>query len=287
MNQDHLNDEQMDSLMRQIFGEAEAGDLAMLDGVSASAIEQERIVLNNLRSELRGLKEVPECQISTEHLRNAILNQGSASKRTAPLMSFWKFAFPVAACAAIASWMMFGQKPISQTVQTPSSTVATNTDHTSNPSLDTTRNESAIAKDVTEETTSSDVVPPPVVNDDRESHGKRAGKTIRRPRGNSGRLASNSNVPAVSLQDIASSAVGAITIGFSGGNGGGAAMKAAPVSDNVSDSANRAMESFGSSERVSTNADSNKVVLVGGGSQFDARANSAMEVDKRDVVFGG
>lgn len=287
MNQDHLNDEQMDSLMRQIFGEAEAGDLAMLEGVSASAIEQERIVLNNLRSELRGLKEVPECQISTEHLRNAILNQGSGSKRTAPLMSFWKFAFPVAACAAIASWMMFGQKPISQTVQTPNSTVATNTDHTSNPSLDSTPNESALTKDVKEEATSNDVVTPPAVNDDRESHGKQPTKINRRPRGNSGRLASNSSVPAVNLQDIASSAVGSIAMGFGGGGGGSMMKGRTATSDNVSDSANRAIESFGSDERESTSTDSNKVVLVGGGSQFDARANSAMEVDKRDVVFGG
>ncbi|MBX3114891.1 MAG: hypothetical protein KF836_10030 [Fimbriimonadaceae bacterium] len=285
MNQDHLNDEQMDSLMRQIFGESEAGDLAMLEGVSPAALEQERIVLNNLRSELRGLKEVPECQLSTEHLRNAILNEGSGSKRTAPLTSFWKFAVPVAACAAIASWMMFGPKTMTQTGQPSSGNIAKNSDHVAQPSLDRAPSTAEISRDTQEPAVSNEEVTPPVVQDEPEPQTKQPVKSNRRPRGNSGRLASNTSTPVVNLQDLASSAVGAITMGF--GGAGNAAMKAAPSSDNVSDSANRAIESFAGSERETAPADSNKVVLVGGGSQFDARANSAMEVDKRDVVFGG
>lgn len=282
MNQDHLNDEQMDSLMRQIFGESEAGDLAMLEGISPAALEQERIVLNNLRSELRGLKEVPECQLSTEHLRNAILNQGSGSKRTAPWTSLWRFAVSVAACAAIASWMMFGSKTMTQTGQPSSGNIAKNSDHVAQPSLETAPSATEISKDTQEPAVSNQEVTPPVVQNEPERQTKQPVKSNRRPRGNSGRLASNASTPAVNLQDLASSAVGAIATGL-----GNAAMKAAPSSDNVSDSANRAIESFGGSERESTNTDSNKVVLVGGGSQFDARANSAMEVDKRDVVFGG
>jgi len=279
MNRDHLNDEQMDSLMRQVFGESEAGDLATLGGVSSEAMEQEKLVLNNLRSELRGLKDVPECQLSTEHLRNAILNQGSGSptKRVAPWASLWKFGLPVAACAAIGAWMMFGQKPLTQDVGTSGGTqIASNTEAPKG-----TLDKPAPTQQIEKEVAPIQAEPSKPVTDGVETHGMNK-KPVRRPQsGNIGRLAARTETPAIGLEALSGVATASLDSAPRGATNTSKMMPAA--SDMVSDSASRAMESLSTDDREN----SGKVVIVGGGSQVDSRASSATEVDKRDVVFGG
>ena len=278
MNRDHLNDEQMDSLMRQVFGESEAGDLATLGGVSAEAMEQEKLVLNNLRSELRGLKDVPECQLSTEHLRNAILNQGSGSptKRTAPWASLWKFGLPVAACAAIGAWVMFGPKPLTQDVGTAGGTqIALNTEAPKGTLVNP-----VPTQEIEKEVVPIQTEPSKPVTDGVETHGM-SKKPFRRPRSNVGPLAARTESPAIGLEALTGVATASLDSAPRGATNTSKMMPAA--SDMVSDSASRAMDSLSTDDRE----DSGKVVIVGGGSQVDSRASSATEVDKRDVVFGG
>jgi hypothetical protein len=59
--------------------------------------------LRALKADLAALREVPECQLTTEHLRRAILDQGvrPAAPRV-PAWSRWLWAAPVAAVAAVA-----------------------------------------------------------------------------------------------------------------------------------------------------------------------------------------
>ena len=87
-----------DLIIKAGFGELSPGDQAKLDALTPEEreqVEQVKIV----RDGLKALRDVPECQMSSERLRDAILNQGVApSRQSRP----WAFAVVAAAAILVA-----------------------------------------------------------------------------------------------------------------------------------------------------------------------------------------
>ena len=84
-----------DLIIKAGFGELSSDEQGRLEFLSPEEIEQVE-QLKKVREGLKALREVPDCQMSSERLRDAILNQGVApSRQSRP----WTFA--VVAAAAI------------------------------------------------------------------------------------------------------------------------------------------------------------------------------------------
>ncbi|MCH7905674.1 MAG: hypothetical protein IH944_14055 [Armatimonadetes bacterium] len=86
-----------DLIIKAGFGELSPGDQAKLDSLSPEEFEQVEQV-KKVREGLKALREVPECQMSSERLRDAILNQGVVpSRQSKP----WTFAIVAAAAILV------------------------------------------------------------------------------------------------------------------------------------------------------------------------------------------
>jgi hypothetical protein len=69
-----MNDRELDLLIQHVFGDAEGDEAAEAARVAARS-PQEAALWTELKSDLRRLNEVPECQMSVERLQHAILNK--------------------------------------------------------------------------------------------------------------------------------------------------------------------------------------------------------------------
>lgn len=80
---------------------------------------REFTALSNLKNDLKALRDVPECQLTTAHLRQAVLNQKPASAPK-PALKLWVYA-PFAAAAVLA--VAFLAKPTSSPAPVPNDDV--------------------------------------------------------------------------------------------------------------------------------------------------------------------
>lgn len=96
----------LDLILRTAFNDQEDGDDAMIKEWLAQdqAAQSELKNMESLKVGLKSLADVPECQLSSERLREAILTQGVKPNRPAAY-PWWKFALPAAAVAAVA-WLV-------------------------------------------------------------------------------------------------------------------------------------------------------------------------------------
>lgn len=98
-----MNQRDYDLIVRAAFGESERGEEAFVEEMlrrdpEAKALFEE---FSSLQGGLRDLDDVPACQLSTERLRQAILDQGVKPLRRAPFRAFWGVGLATAACLAL------------------------------------------------------------------------------------------------------------------------------------------------------------------------------------------
>lgn len=96
-----MNKREEDRLIEMVFGELNPNDESVLSHRVASDEELAAFASEweELRDDLKSLKDIPEMQLSSERLRDAILGQGL---RPEPAINWWNFAWvPVAACLAL------------------------------------------------------------------------------------------------------------------------------------------------------------------------------------------
>ncbi len=286
-----MNNEQMDALFRKVFGDVENGDEQLLGSLNGEAINREETILSNLKMELKNLGEVPECQLSTDRLRDAILAKGTMREPVSPFMNWWKFAVPVAACAVLVAFVMQMPKGGSPVDLAGSSSIATNVEIPS-----------AGLKPNVEP---NDVVVPPV----NEQVNPSADKEEIAPLANSelSKKASQNKVNKNSQrnsskprQQFASRDTSEKPQALVSNAGDIASMALADTkpksSSSVADLAAGALKGFGkrnAAPAARTGAASKpedsspKVVIVAAGTDPNTRASNATEVDKKNVVFGG
>gem|GEM_PF-5977920 len=89
----------IDQLIETAF-ERNSSDVDLIRKTLGGADLAEFDSLLNLKSDLKGLRDVPDCQLTVDHLRRAVLNQKPAQSSKSWLR-FWVFA-PVATAAALA-----------------------------------------------------------------------------------------------------------------------------------------------------------------------------------------
>ncbi len=119
-----MTNKDFDALIRSAFQEEEAGDRELVAGETSEAMKKEAQAYATLREDLHALRDIPECQMSTERLREAILARGMKPKRVIP---WWQPAFAMAACAAVAALALApGMKSAGIPEKTESPLVATN-----------------------------------------------------------------------------------------------------------------------------------------------------------------
>ncbi len=278
-----LNDEQLDALIRQVFGEPEARDLEIVQAAPTDAVAAEETILRNVRHTLGSLSDVPECQLDFSRVQRAIAGDTGGAKNR------WRwlgYAVPVAACAAFAIWL--GGRP--QMVMAPPSGSGNALPESGKALYGRgagAQNDPSPSSGIT---VPPELVPPtPVMIDPATAQAEMAQATRRaasqrRPSTKRGPtlVAKAAPVAGSTLAEIASTAAGLLM-----GAGEEAATlnrgaTPAPPSTTVGDTAASAVVSYDSAS-----SEPRTIVVVGGGSTLDSRANSAMEVDKRDVVFGG
>lgn len=108
-------------IVRAAFGEAERGEQAFVDEMvrrdpAAKALFDEFAAM---RTGLRGLDDVPACQLSTDRLRQAILAQGvKPGRTTVPFRLTWGHGLAAAACLAVG--MVFLRQPAADQVRVAS-----------------------------------------------------------------------------------------------------------------------------------------------------------------------
>lgn len=286
-----MNNEQMDALFRKVFGDVESGDEQKLGSLNGEIVDREETILMNLKMELSNLGEVPECQLSSDRLRDAILSKGTMREPVSIFAHWWKFAVPIAACAALAVVVLQMPK-VGVSSSSASGDVIASKVEVPTGSL----NEKASPSDV--DTLSGQE--PEVENSLKE--GSRAEPS---PQVDSASQVKNSkrNPTRKSRPQYASRVTETVRPGLSGTSASDIATMAAadlakPRSSSVvSGLAAEALGGFakrsespaarGGIGEVSTNDSASKVVIVTAGTDPNTRASNATEVDKKNVVFGG
>lgn len=86
---------------------------------------REFTALSNLKNDLKALRDVPECQLTTEHLRQAVLNQKPATTPK-PALRLWLYA-PFAAAAVLAVAFLAKPTNVPNPIVTDDGVVASNT----------------------------------------------------------------------------------------------------------------------------------------------------------------
>lgn len=87
-----------DAILQRAFGELDADQASRADSLidSSPELAREARALAEMKEGLRGLREIPECQLSVERLRDAILRDEMGA-RTRPAMRWASVLTPVAA----------------------------------------------------------------------------------------------------------------------------------------------------------------------------------------------
>jgi len=282
-----MNNEQMDALFRKVFGDVENGDEQLLGSVNGGAINREETILTNLKLELKNLGEVPECQLSSDRLRDAILSKGTMREPVSPFANWWKFAVPVAACAALAVFVL--QMPRSQVIDEPDTqgSIATKLEQPSATLENKIEPNDVVVPPVTEQSAKVEIVlpidQPTIVKKTSPSTVKNSRRPVTKPRP---QYASRTTVSDQAGVGAPSPAAMADMV---------AADLKPKSSPSVAGIAAGALEGFenrdsGSTSRGSAakpDESSPKVVIVTAGTNPDTRASNATEVDKKNVVFGG
>jgi hypothetical protein len=314
-----MTNEQMDALFRRVFGEEEAGDQQLLDaghgGEVTQAMAQELVVLGNLKSELKALGDIPECQLNSARVKDAILGQGIPEARTSWFGSWGRFALPVAACAALAVFLMnpnrgvttgngestpvvasmgvetHGISPMARMDANPQPRIEQELGLSQPNSAPQSSNGGALNSGAGEPAQGE------VSRANRSgvrSQARRTPKRSQAPRYASAQPVSNGASLTMSAADIS-----AKIDGRSGFGTGVTVDRGSSASSAVSSIAAEAIEGFtkrGSEDNATPRAmmaapvgmgEAGKVVIVGAGTDPQTRASAATEVDKRNVVFGG
>lgn len=297
-----MSNEQMDALFRKVFGDGEVGDDQILNSASASLVGEETL-LTNLRRELSGLGDVPECQLNSARLKDAILNSSAAKPQW--FVNWWKVALPVAACGAFAMFLMNLDHSPTQ-ISPKGDFVAGAQNVVPTPKFSDQADPAAMSKELIEEKADEVVVPTKRVVDAPQESDSVAAPVVQRarpvrksPRRSSApQFASAAPVAGGggSMSNASADQIGstiATEFGMSRSEN-----RTAAVSGAVSSIASGALVSF---SRRSDGVDmasamsasavgspgSTTVVIVGAGRDPETRASTATEVDKKNVVFGG
>jgi hypothetical protein len=314
-----MTNEQMDALFRRVFGEEEAGDQQLLDagdgGEVTQAMAQELVVLGNLKSELKALGDIPECQLNSSRVKDAILGQGIPESRTSWFASWGRFALPVAACAALAVFLMNPNRVVttgngesspvvaSMGVETHGISPMARMDASRQPRIE---QELGLSQPNTAPQSSNGGALNSGAGEPAQGEVSRANRSgvrsqVRRtpkrsqaPRYASAQPVSNGASLTMSAADISAKIDGR------GGVGSGVTVdRGSSASSAVASIAAGAIEGFSrreSADNATPGAmmaapvgmgEAGKVVIVGAGTDPQTRASAATEVDKRNVVFGG
>lgn len=318
-----MTNEQLDALFRRVFGEEEAGDQQLLDAgdggeltqAMSTAMAQEVVVLGNLKSELKALGDIPECQLNSARVKDAILGQGIPEARTSWFGSWGRFALPVAACAALAVFLMNPNRGVttgssestpvvaSMGVETHGISPMARMDASRRPRIDRelglSQPDAAPQASNTGAENSGAEVPAlgEVSGANRSgtrSQSRRTPKRSQAPRFASAQPVSNGASLTMSAADISTK-----LDGIAGGGSGTTVDKGSSASPAVTSIAAGAIEGFSRRESIDNAmpgammaapvgmGEAGKVVIVGAGTDPQTRASAATEVDKRNVVFGG
>lgn len=123
-----MSNKDFDKLVNAAFGEAdEATDKAIQDWLKEDAEAQEmHMQMASLNTGLKSLGDIPECQLTTDRLRDAILSQGV--KPQPVKASWWKWAVPALTAACAGAFLFSGiLNPDKTGSPTDSAMVAQNT----------------------------------------------------------------------------------------------------------------------------------------------------------------
>ena len=93
----------IDKLIEAVF----EGHDGALDGLDAES-RREVSTLNTLKADLKLLRDVPECQLTTEHLKQAVLNQ--KPQRSTGVKGLWLWS-PLALAAGVAVVFFMAKSP--------------------------------------------------------------------------------------------------------------------------------------------------------------------------------
>lgn len=318
-----MTNEQMDALFRRVFGEEEAGDQQLLDAgdggelteTMSNAMAQELVVLGNLKSELKALGDIPECQLNSARVKDAILGQGIPEARTSWFGSWGRFALPVAACAALAVFLMNPNRGVTTGGGESAPVVASMGVETHGISPMARMDASRQPRVEQELGLSQPTTAPQASNDggvnsgtDARATGEVSGDKRSGTRNQTRRIPKRSQAPRfAAAQPVSSGAsltmsaadISAKIDGIAGGGSGTTVDRGSSPSEAVTSIAAGAIEGFsrkGSTDNAMPGAmmaapvgmgEAGKVVIVGAGTDPQTRASAATEVDKRNVVFGG
>ncbi|MCA0362055.1 MAG: hypothetical protein LCH41_13510 [Armatimonadetes bacterium] len=298
-----MTNKDFDALIRSAFQEEEAGDRELVAGEASEAMKKEAQAYATLREDLHALRDIPECQMSTERLREAILARGMKPKRVIP---WWQPAFAMAACAAVAALALApGMKSAGMPEKTESPLVATHT--VAEPTQPLALEESSIAPMTSQmapqgsSANTGAAVAPPLTERRPET---RVRPSNRRPN-RFARLESPARDSArpASLDSINPGSAAAALVGAAADSaafrsedaGTGAAMPttfgAADAGTGSGGGAGFAMPgnqmSRAGAPQNKSGAEPVTVIVIPGGVDPATGAPVAQEVDKREVVFGG
>lgn len=294
-----MSNHDFDLLAKAAFNETSPDEDRLIEEWLANDAEaqQAKREFDGLREGLRSLADVPECQLSNERLRDAILSQGVKPKTSA--FQAWKWAVPtlVAACATALAVTVYrpvfnssavatNQAPFASRTQSSVhqtndlGPVATNQDINtksgidldSHPDLDgpsksaqqaalkamaNASNQQDVFPDVPEQHWASEPVPT-------SRHAKSADRAADKPKSD----------PAVDYAKLVAADLAHVTLTST--------TDPAPKMTMAADSAARSDESA-----MKDTKSSPQVVVLGSSLQPDTRAQGAVEIQNDDVVFGG
>lgn len=108
-----MNDKRKDLLIAYAFGDLTEEEMAEIETTAADRAEVDRLA--QLRADLKQLNRVPECQLSVERVRDAILNREIRQRRD---WRPWGIAAPVAAALALGAFLL--TRPSGEAPVTPS-----------------------------------------------------------------------------------------------------------------------------------------------------------------------
>lgn len=277
-----MNNEQLDALFRKVFDEAEPGDAAHLSVVAQADLDREEAVLTAIRSGLQDLADIPECQLSADRLREAILNRGALPVKSPLFPNWFRAALPVAACAVIGAFFLLNKPATFSSAESGGE-----------PATKVAPSPNVVAPDATPQSAPSATREPATAPNTRAAADSAIKVAI--PKGIKARFLAKKSVESNSVLASAKPVAQSPTLTGAGAEQIANSVGNARSSGSVSDSATGALKGFADrgneSPTISTDATPSqsepKVVIVTAGTDPQTRASSATEVDKKNVVFGG
>lgn len=128
-----MTNRELDLLMKVAFGEGTEADRLACTELRKRNAEAEQLfrAYGQMDADLVGLNDIPECQLSVERMRTAILSAGVKPQR--PSSMNWSLSLGLACVAALALWLTIPADRAERSL--PVSTVASNSDATPQPIL--------------------------------------------------------------------------------------------------------------------------------------------------------